>query len=409
MLGLALVRPLEDDWRVTLDAVASGRRWPTSHHVAELGARVARLSEAYNCATIAHAAVREAGAARLGFVFARDVPKAAAAVRELVATGLLRLHDGPLRVLDVGAGLGATTWGVVRALEAAGGRGEVHATWLDADGQALDLGLAVLRERAGRAGNVVLRASAISRSLPPVHALDRALVDLGRFDLVLVGQVLSELDIAAPREDRVHRHAALLHALLDRCTNDHGALVVVEPALRDRTRHLHAVRDELAARGATIFAPCLHCGPCPALARQSDWCHEDIEVDLPRWLAPVARVAGLRREGLTFSYLVTRKDGARLADALGSAHGFARLRIVSQPIRSKGKRELFVCGELAEGSVVVATRLKTMRLDRDASRLNASWEELMRGDVVAVEPAPTRERPRLDRATTIVRLDDESR
>src|SRR5258708_4616968 len=128
MIGFDLVRPLEDDWRDALDAVARARGWPTSRDVAKLAACVAELSQAYNDSMRARAGIREAGAARLGFAFARDVPKGAAAVRELVATGELRVA-GTLRVLDVGAGLGATTWGLVRALEAAGARGEVDATW----------------------------------------------------------------------------------------------------------------------------------------------------------------------------------------------------------------------------------------------------------------------------------------
>src|SRR5579864_2373315 len=106
MLGLALVRPLEDDWRETLDRVARRHRWPASRDVAELAARVAELSAAYNDPSVARADIRSAGAARLGFAFVRDVPKAAAAVRELVATGALRLDGGRLRVLDLGAGLG---------------------------------------------------------------------------------------------------------------------------------------------------------------------------------------------------------------------------------------------------------------------------------------------------------------
>src|SRR5258708_26429783 len=109
MLGGALVRSLEDDWRDVLDGVAKARGWPTSRDVAALASRVAALSAAYNDPGRARAAVRDAGAARLGFSFARDVPKGAAAVRELVALRAL-VPAAALRVLDVGAGLGATTW-----------------------------------------------------------------------------------------------------------------------------------------------------------------------------------------------------------------------------------------------------------------------------------------------------------
>ena len=287
MLGRDLVRSLEDDWRMTLDSVAAARGWPTTRDVAKLGARVAALSAAYNDPERASAAMRDAGPARLGFSFARDVPKAAGAVRELVATGALAL-ERPLRVLDLGAGFGATTWGVARALSASGRTGPIDATWVDSDAAALDVGIAIAHaRRASEAqegkGGIDLHVHTSTRSVGPLD-------DLGRFDLVVAGQVLSELDVGMAEGARVERHAALLLGWLERRVEPTGALVIVEPALRDRTRHLHRVRDVLAAAGAMVFAPCLHAAPCPALARETDWCHEDLDVDLrsgsPPSLAP---------------------------------------------------------------------------------------------------------------------------
>src|ERR1700733_1446779 len=101
----ALVRPLDEDWRASLDRVARAHRWPTTVEPAQLGALVRALSDAYNATTPppgrAVASSGPALAARLGFSFARDVPKAAAAARELVASGELGgAGEGPLRVLD---------------------------------------------------------------------------------------------------------------------------------------------------------------------------------------------------------------------------------------------------------------------------------------------------------------------
>jgi len=297
-------------------------------------------------------------------------------------------------VLDIGAGLGATTWGVVRALEAAGRQGMVEATWVDPDASALEIGAAIVAERRDL-GSVRLQARTMNRT---VSTLD----DLGRFDLVLAGQLLSELDVGEPEDTRVQRHAALLSAWLERRVEPDGALVVVEPALRDRTRHLHRVRDVLAAAGATVFAPCLHSAACPALARETDWCHEDLDVDLPGWLVPVARAAGLRREGLTFSYLVLRKDGRRLVDAVAAAPGVSRLRVVSAAMPSKGKREAFLCGELRDANgAPVAGRVKAARLDRDASEANDDWDRIGRGDIIFTSQAVERDRARIGRDTEL--------
>jgi SAM-dependent methyltransferase len=402
MLGRELVNPLEEDWRDTLDALARARGWPSSHDVARLATSVAALSVAYNDPSRASAAIRQAGAARLGFSFARDVPKGAAAVRELVATGLLR-GTPALRVLDIGAGLGATTWGVVRALAAAGVPAAVHATWIDADARALEVGSALAQARqgsrdgeaSGGKGSVSLRVTTMPRILGPLD-------DLPRFDLVLLGQVLSELDVGVPDAARTERHATLLSAWLERRVEPHGSLVVIEPALRDRSRHLHRVRDALVSSGATVFAPCLHAAPCPALTHETDWCHEDVPVDLPPWLFPVARAAGLRREGLTFSYVVLRKDGSRLGGTDLLAASATRLRVVSGAIPSKGKVEAFLCGELDSTGTRVVARARTTRLDRDAAPGNAAWDHLARGDVLTIDPAPELDRPRIGRGGSVV-------
>jgi hypothetical protein len=217
------------------------------------------------------------------------------------------------------------------------------------------------------------------------------------FDLVMVGQVLSELDRELDDGARVARHAERIGALMA-SLDERGSLVIVEPALRDRTRHLHRLRDALlATRAVTVFAPCLHADPCPALDRESDWCHEDLPVDLPPWLVPIARAAGLRWQGLTFSYLVLRKDGRTLEDALPAG---ARLRAVSQLIVSKGKKEAFLCGRRASGAH--GERLLAVRLDRDASDANRDWSTLGRGDLFTAAELVL-PRPRIARDTHIAR------
>ena len=420
-----LVRPLEADWQATLDGVARGRGWPTSGEPARLAVQLAKLSAAYNGEGSpggTSAAAIGTGAARLAFSFARDVPKAAGAVRELVASGALAMPEGrPLRVLDLGAGLGATTWGLARALEAHGAKGELEATWVDGDAEALEVAQAIARARAA-AGVDAVRV--VGR---PVRAdlnagSDAALGKLERtgFDVVVLGQVLSELDRGeAGTPARIARHAGLVRKLLRELVAPTGSLVVVEPALRDRTRHLHAIRDALLAdaqaSGAsspdarvTLFAPCLHAASCPALAHPGDWCHEDLAVDLPAWLVPVARGAGLRWQGLTFSYLVLRKDGRTLAAALPRRSGAPALRVVSGPLVSKGKREAFMCGELpSPGDPPGARsggRVRAMRLDRDESATNAAWDELPKGTLVAIEPELDPARPRVGREAVVSEL-----
>jgi ribosomal protein RSM22 (predicted rRNA methylase) len=401
-----LVRPLEAAFQDVVDAVLQKRRAPTTQDVAALGPRVAALSHAYNAGLAGDGArVKVPLEARIAFSFARDVPKGAAAVRELVRTGALAASgDRTLRIVDLGAGLGAMTWGVARALAAAArasGRppARIEALLVDEDAEALAAASALAAEITARLGEDAPPLTIRTRveRLAPGMKLPEA-------DLLILGQVLSELDVALEPAARVVRHAALVADLLAHVVEPDGALVIVEPALRERTRHLHAVRDRLVAAGTTVFAPCLHALGCPMLATEGEWCHEDLPVDLPPWVVPLARAAGLRWQRLTFAYLVLRRDAQRLVDrAPPPAPEGTRvhLRVVSELMRSKGKAEIFAC--TAEGA-----RVRMRRLDRDAvitgagASASAAWASLGRGAVVTVAgAAPIDERGRIDAAAEI--------
>ncbi len=341
---------LDEEWLATLDAVARAEGLALAP--GKLAAEVRALSEAYNTGAFARSRSKGAHAARLMFSFPRDVPKMGGAVRELVFAKRLALAPGrALRVLDVGAGLGASTWGLARVLAISGQSGSIESTMVDDDAGALAIARAIGRARTHE-GEVSVRLAEGER---------------GAYDVILVGQSLGEI------ESDDSKQVAFLAKLLERLEPD-GSLVVVEPALRERTRRLQRVRDALASRGVTIFAPCLHAAPCPMLAREGDWCHEDLPIDLPPPVAALARAAGLRWQRVTFSYLVLRRDGATLRDAVASP---GALRVVSGPIDTKGKRELFLCGE--------SLLRRIARLDRDEPR-DGAWSNASRGDVLAFSP-----------------------
>jgi hypothetical protein len=77
---------------------------------------------------------------------------------------------------------------------------------------------------------------------------------------------------------------------------------------------------------------------------------------------------------------------------------------------SKGKREAFVCGELASAAspardgtaALVPGRVKAARLDRDALILNAAWDQVRRGDLIAVTPPPDENKPRIGSNSRVI-------
>lgn len=347
-------------WRERLDALARDRAWIDSRHP-ELPDAVASLSDLYRTVrSSAFGLPDHLAAARLAFFLPRDVAKGAGAMRELLDAGLV--PDRPLRILDLGAGLGAMALGVARAV-LDGRAAPVAAHLVDRDPDALAI--------AARLAPLVPGLTVTT------GAGDVAAVALdGPYDLVLLGQTLLELDADVAEDERVVRHADRLASWLRDLVADDGALVIVEPALREPSRHLHRVRDALIARGFPPFAPCTHAGTCPALARPGDWCHARADVGLPDWLVPIARAARLRGEGEAFSHLVVRPDGARSS----------AFRVVSEPLPSKGRHDLWLCGAFDDGP----DRRKVGRINRHATATNALFPELVRGDRVEIDPVGAR-------------------
>ncbi|WP_237758071.1 small ribosomal subunit Rsm22 family protein, partial [Anaeromyxobacter sp. PSR-1] len=195
-----------------------------------------------------------------------------------------------------------------------------------------------------------------------------------RFDLVSMGHVLNEL---WKGQDEDRRRAELLEEALGLVAPG-GSLLVIEPALRDTSRALLRVRDLLVERGAAVRAPCLFRGPCPALLRETDWCHAERPVDPPPLVAQIGKAAGLRKEAVKMSYLVVAPPG----EAWQAPPAGRVFRIVSEPLPSKGRLRYMGCGP--EGRMGLSLQEKHVRLE------NRAFERLLRGDVVEVTGAEPR-------------------
>jgi hypothetical protein len=191
----------------------------------------------------------------------------------------------------------------------------------------------------------------------------------GRFDLIVAAHLLNELRLTVPERAR------LVTSWCDELLTPEGTCLILEPALRETSRQLLEVRDLLVHDGLFVVAPCLWQGPCPALARPRDWCHDAAP--------PVA--AG--RSRVDFSYLAVRGKGVTPTDQ--------RLyRVVSDLLPEKGRHRLFGCGPAGRTAIV--------RLDRENAPGNAAFDAAERGRVIAVDGAATAgDGLRVDRATTV--------
>jgi len=315
--------------------------------------------------------------------------KIAIPVGELAGRGALPARR-PLRVVDLGAGCGAMTLGLIAALAGPPGGApaapsiSLDVLAIDRDAAALSIAEAAIRELAARLG---VPAEITTRTADAVTAARAAATraPLGEADLVVMGSLLNELP--APQALEVVEQALRVIA-----GAPDGAVIIVEPALRETSRALHELRDAILARGAGhVFAPCTRRGaPCTALADPADWCHEDRPLQLPPRTAELARLTHLRDGGMKLSYLVLRAHPLALVPEGGEAW-----RVVGVPRPEKGKLEVIGCGDRG--------RVPIRLLRRHRSAGNRPVERAARGDVLVIGAAPGPQRLELEPETPVER------
>ena len=293
----------------------------------------------------------------------------------------------PLRILDVGSGPGTAALAVLDHLARLGQAGhhgsEVIA--VDRNRQALQEAEALWTLLAGGCAEKPVYAFR-ARHADAERADAQALWKQGPFDLVILANSLNELHCSAadPVADRVTFLESLLKALAP-----DGTLMVIEPALRGTTRALHHVRDRLVAgRLATVYSPCLHEQPCPALVREDDWCHEERPWVPPAMVREIDRAVGFIKDALKFSYLLLRKDGLTITERSADVY-----RVVSEVMVMKGDRRAWLCNQ--EGRPLVG------RLEKARSEANAAFERWHRGAIVRVD--------QIERRSTVSRIGSEAK
>jgi len=303
--------------------------------------------------------------------YARDIaPRTRAALGRILAEVFPGGAPRPARALDLGTGTGAA----VEALRAHFGA--------DLDVVGVDR---------------VAAAGVVTADL----AVERPAVD-GRFDLLVAAHLLGELHRDRPYDDRIDARARGVRAWVDELLAPGGTLILIEPALRETSRELLAVRDQLLAMSdLEIVAPCFWRGACPALASPRDWCHDSSTVE--PWEGPTPPATGSggqsppsparsrsARSRVDFSYLVLR-DGWR------PLPGELRYRVVSDPLPEKGRLKLYACGPTGRHAFI--------RLDRHESATNAAFGQLVRGDVARIpNPTPASDGMRVEAQTAVARF-----
>ncbi len=289
-------------------------------------------------------------------------------------------RSGPIRLLELGAGPGPGALAILDWLAEKKLRAE--ALLLDESELALGEAAALANGRALKTESFDLAAAGdLSKSPAAAGLASLPASAQGRFELICAANLLSELP------GGVEAKAAWLRALADEKLSGDGALILIEPGLRETGRALLELRDRLidarhgeakaeegdpaGARSAPgrlrALAPCLTQAPCPALLHPRDWCTAEIAWEAPPHLLQLSRELKLHAEApLSFAPLVAAKQVPPPPEHLW--------RVVGVPPEEKGKKRLFVCAQPG--------RLPVARLDRDARAESVAFDEARRGDLL---------------------------
>ncbi|MCB9550147.1 MAG: hypothetical protein H6706_30500 [Myxococcales bacterium] len=292
---------------------------------------------------LADAALREAYAT---YYLCANLPKLFPILDRLAA----RL-PASVRVLELGGGPGTGVAGVGLWAQARGRTVRHHATDAVPGNVADALALAA--------------ALGLDGVTAATHDLAQGLPAAGPVDVALFMNVVNELPPAAD---------ARLVAELPAALAPGGMVLVVEPAERHASRRALALRDRLVAAGWSIVAPCTHAAPCPALAADDDWCHDEWAFERPAFMAAVDAAVGTRREVLKATWFA-----ATLAPV---DHAPELARVVSARREEKGRSRVRLC---QQGALCWVERQH-----RDASDANADFGEASRFDLLRLAGAGAR-------------------
>ena len=293
---------------------------------------------------------------------------------------LLSPSGKKMSILDLGCGPGTASLGVINFL--ANGQVfekeiELSITAADNTQQNIDEANIMMR-RLWEAYSDNLSARNITSLTTKCLKLDMR--DSGRqlenekYDLVILSNSIGE---TLQNETAGSEGAKMIDSLIINHLKKDGSLLVIEPALRESSRRLLKVRDEiLKGENINLYSPCITQAECEALINKKDWCHEGYVWEKSSLIKEIDSRTGFNKSLLKYSYIILREDGKKFEDGL-LEEGVEYFRVVSDLLVMKGEKKIFLCGKRG--------RIQVGRLDRHRSESNEGFDEMKRGDVVEID------------------------
>ena len=298
--------------------------------------------------------------AYISYFFATNVMKIHPVLNELERAEFFVNRDR-VRVLDIGTGVGTASIGLWMWMARQRSPAALHIVATDESPEVC--------EEAARTVQTFRKhidTPSLEFEKQPVPLDSLAAAGLGTFDVIMAQNVLIE----SPE------YQALIE-FAQGALRDDGALILIEPASRFGSRALLQCRDALVSAGLTIYAPCLMQGACPALVKDSDWCHTVARWDRPKFVKIIDEQIGNLRLSLKFSYVIAMKKKLNIAATFPHVRADALYRVGSDRIDEKGRKKLYGCG--------TAGRFFFEKQKRDTTDANAAFDESHRYDILEIE------------------------
>jgi ribosomal protein RSM22 (predicted rRNA methylase) len=295
------------------------------------------LSERYRAPRAASGAPLATGAAQaLGYA-ALILPATYAQLRGALAATSARIPGwAPATMLDLGSGPGTALWAAAAQWPSL----RTLAAW-ERESALIALGLTLARASQHSAVRAASWERLDLRTLGREARGGRREAEEGisqRFDLVVLGHVLNELDAEAQQQ-----------VVATAWQHTSGLLMIVEPGTSVAFEVVRAAREQLLGLGARTIAPCAHDQACPL---QNDWCHFPQRLKRPEFQRR-AREASSEWEESKFAYAAMARF-ATDAPIWG--------RVIREPSSNKAYAEALI------STVDGVARYRGLKRHRDAFR-----------------------------------------
>ncbi len=249
---------------------------------------------------------------------------------ELLERGWTPPKDRPLRILDLGAGLGAASLSIAHLFSLFGHEQAIEITAIDHSQESLSL-MGRLKEIHGEHWEQVKLSSHVS-NLRDEEIWKHSPAE--GWDLVVASFALNEAFFQIPNDEILLWSKGVIDHLAPQ-----GVFLIIEPAASQSGLALDGLRDTLLEENsAFIVSPCPHQERCPLRQQGKYICH-----DVRSWLPPDAILSLNQRlfrkiNFLKFSFLaLARKDYPSKEQ---DTHHF---RIVSPIYEERGKFAMMGC------------------------------------------------------------------